>query len=175
MYRIQLAKGHRFGRLTLIRQIRVDAHSERFFKLRCDCGKITIARLSHLKHGTTKSCGCLRHELLLARNTGETNVSYNHGYHKHPLYQVWQNFKQRCYNPKNTQYKIYGKRGIIVCKQWLNNPEKFVKWGIAHGWERGLWIDRENNNGNYSPRNCRFVTPKVSASNQRHHNQHTTK
>ena len=173
MYRIQLAKGDRFGRLTVLNQVRVDAHSERFFKLRCDCGKEVVCRLSNLKRGSTHSCGCLRHELFLKRNTGKTNVSYDHGYHKHPLYQVWQNFKQRCYNPKNGQYRNYGARGITVCKSWVDNPARFVKWGLSHGYQPGLWIDRKDNNGNYTPRNCHFVTPKGSAANQRHHNQYT--
>lgn len=170
MFPSPMAKGTRFERLVIVRYVRSDSHSERFYEVKCDCGNSKIVRQANLWHGNTKSCGCLRHELFLKRNIGKTNVSYVHGFHKHPLYQVWQNFKQRCCNPKNPGYKHYGGRGIKVCASWMNDPEKFMKWGLANGWEKGLVIDRENNDGNYSPRNCRFVTWKVSSNNQRRRN-----
>jgi hypothetical protein len=88
-----------------------------------------------------------------------------HGYRYYPLYQVWVNMKKRCYNKDNKQYKDYGGRGIIVCDEWMN-PKIFIEWCLANGWEKGLQIDRRDNDGNYDPDNCRFVTPKENSLNR---------
>lgn len=58
-------------------------------------------------------------------------------------------------------------RGIIICKEWLESPAIFVNWGLNNGWEKGLQIDREINDGNYEPSNCRFVTRTVNLANRR--------
>lgn len=76
------------------------------------------------------------------------------------------NIKSRCLNPKNPDYVNYGGRGIEVCKEWLDN-EVFIKWGLENNFELGLHIDRINNNGNYTPDNCRFVTKQENNQNQR--------
>lgn len=84
----------------------------------------------------------------------------------HPLYAVWSNLIQRCTNPKHPQYHNYGGRGIKVCDQWRDATE-FLVWAGSAGWEPGLQIDRIDNDGDYEPGNCRFVTPSVNASNRR--------
>jgi hypothetical protein len=106
-------------------------------------------------------------ELLIKRQTGKRCIFYKHGLIDHPLYNVWKNMKQRCFNPKASEYKNYGARGITICKSWLNDSGRFVRWGLAHGWKPGLLIDREDNDDDYRPGNCRFVTPKVSSNNKR--------
>jgi hypothetical protein len=126
-----------------------------------------VARLSNLKRGTTQSCGCLRAELLLKRNAGTRNHAYRHGQVDTPLYGVWKNMKGRCLNQNHPEYCDYGGRGINVCKQWQRSAAAFIQWALAHGYERGLYLDREDNDGNYTPNNCRFVTPKVSIHNRR--------
>lgn len=85
---------------------------------------------------------------------------------KHPLYWVWANMKQRCSNPSNPEYRNYGARGIKVCDQW-RDAASFLVWAGSAGWKSGLQIDRIDNNWNYEPGNCRFVTPKVNSSNKR--------
>ena len=75
--------------------------------------------------------------------------------------------KERCYNPNSKAYKRYGGRGIKMCDEWLNDYELFEKWALSHGYEQHLAIDRINNDGNYSPDNCRFVTPKENNQNRR--------
>ena len=96
---------------------------------------------------------------------------YKHGFSLngkvHPIYKIWVSMKQRCNNPRDRAFKDYGGRGISVCEEWINNADAFVSWAIAYGWEKGLSIDRINNDGNYSPDNCRFVTRQFSACNQR--------
>ena len=90
-----------------------------------------------------------------------------HGMSKNKFYQVWNGIKQRCYNENNKQYKNYGKRGIKVCDEWLNNFEAFYEWAIDNGYKEGLQIDRINNNGNYEPNNCRWVDRYVNNDNRR--------
>jgi hypothetical protein len=85
---------------------------------------------------------------------------------KHPLYWVWANLKQRCSNPNHPEYRNYGGRGIKVCDQW-RDAASFLVWAGSAGWEPGLQIDRIDNDGDYEPDNCRFVTAKVNANNRR--------
>ena len=85
---------------------------------------------------------------------------------RHTLYNMWYNIRARCYNPKKNQYKDYGGRGIKICKRWLDR-DTFIAWCLNNGWKPGLQLDRRNNDGNYTPSNCRFVTPKENSNNQR--------
>ena len=84
--------------------------------------------------------------------------NYKHGaYVRNPkLYSVWTTMMHRCYDEKRIKYRDYGGRGIKVCKEW-HNPNSFISWAEAHGWSEGLQLDRKDNDGNYSPENCRFV------------------
>ena len=95
------------------------------------------------------------------------NHRYKHGLTKHPLYKVWQDMKTRCYNNNNVNYKNYGGRGIIVCEEWLNDPKAFYDFALSHGWSKDLTIDRIDNNGNYEPNNCHFITRAENNRNQR--------
>ena len=61
--------------------------------------------------------------------------------------------------------KRYAGRGITVCDQWRKFSE-FEKWALSNGWKRGLQIDRIDNDGNYEPSNCRFVTSKENNRNR---------
>ena len=62
----------------------------------------------------------------------------------------------------------YGGRGIKICPEW-DHPKghvAFISWALANGWAEGLQIDRADNNGGYSPENCRFVTLKENLKNR---------
>ena len=152
--------GRRFGRLVVLSE-----HAERTkyrgikFVCQCDCGAVGVFEASNLRSGFTKSCGCLKRELFSARKT-------THGMHTHGLYSVWCGMRDRCNRKTCRNYKNYGARGISVCAEW-DDAGAFIKWGEANGWQPGLQIDRIDNDGNYSPDNCRFVTPAVSTNNRR--------
>lgn len=102
------------------------------------------------------------------------NGNYHHkGNSKHGLYpdnaalfNVWQTMKGRCENPNRLKYKDYGGRGIKVCEEW-QEAKNFVLWALSNGYEKGLQLDRIDNDGNYCPANCRFVTPKENSRNRR--------
>ena len=72
----------------------------------------------------------------------------------------------RCNNPTRPEYPNYGGRGIRVCDEW-EDYVVFRDWAMAHGWSKGLHVDRIDNDGDYSPTNCRIVTPAQNARNKR--------
>lgn len=81
------------------------------------------------------------------------------------LYHVWKGIKYRCYNPKSEAYGNYGGRGIGVCERWRQGYRPFYE-DMAPTYKPGLQIDRIDNDGDYSPDNCRWVTPKENSRNR---------
>ena len=75
--------------------------------------------------------------------------------------------KQRCTNPKLPRYKDYGLRGITVCREWLEDFNNFYLWAMQNGYDDNLTIDRINNDGNYEPSNCRWITKEAQAKKQK--------
>ena len=91
-----------------------------------------------------------------------------HGCTKHPLYSVWSGMRSRCNNPNCGHFHRYGGRGITICSEW-DSAQIFIEWAVKAGWKPGLQLDRTNNDGNYCPENCRFVTALVNSNNRSYH------
>ena len=90
-----------------------------------------------------------------------------HGLSKHPLYNLWRNIKKRCNVITDMNYKWYGGKGIKMSLKWESNFKHFYDWCLLNGWERGLTIDRINNEKGYLPENCSFITRSLN-SKKRH-------
>jgi len=151
--------GSRYDRLTLIQKQPISEDSITYWLCKCDCGNEVIVKQTNLRRGHTKSCGCLRRDLTINKNT-------THGLSSHPLHEVWLHIMQRCNNPKNNNYKYYGGRGITICKEWAEDLATFIAWAEPL-WNPDLQIDRIDNEGDYSPNNCRFVTALENSHNKR--------
>jgi hypothetical protein len=82
------------------------------------------------------------------------------------IYWAWKSMKQRCKNPRCKAYKNYGARGIKVCEEW-ESFEPFLQWCLSNGYSKGLDLDRKDNNGNYEPDNCRWITRAENLNNRR--------
>ena len=88
---------------------------------------------------------------------------------------IWQNMKQRCYNPNKPDFKYYGGKGVIVCEEWLHNSKAFCDWAMSHGYKDNLTLDRIDHNGNYEPSNCRWVDVITQANNKKNNHLLTYK
>lgn len=98
---------------------------------------------------------------------GKENPNYQHGLAGERIYQNYFHMIDRCHNPKDHDYIRYGARGINVCDEWRKDKMAFFNWAFANGYKKGLTLDRIDNNGDYSPQNCRWVTIKQQQSNKR--------
>ena len=145
--------GSNFGSWTVIDENIVEGK----IQCKCICGTVRYCSVKNLKRGRSKSCGCIGKEKLIKRNTVHADANTT-------LYSRWTGILRRCCYAENTYYK---ERGITVCVEWRESFEAFKQWAVANGYEPNLEIDRIDNNGNYEPSNCRWVSRKVNARNKR--------
>ena len=99
-------------------------------------------------------------------NAGKSNWNYKHGETKTRLFKIWSSMHERCERSKHVYFKDYGGRGITVCEEW-GDYIRFAEWARNNGYSDKLTIDRIDNDGNYEPSNCRWITEKEQHSNKR--------
>lgn len=153
-------EGQKYGRLTVIGRYgskKGNKQSRALWLCVCDCGGRKIASTRDLTCGKTKSCGCLADEsrrLGLGRKYDDNETIKKHN----ALRAIWKGLIRRCYCETFKEYHCYGGRGISVCDEWRDKSNEFIKWGLENGYELGLSIDRIDNDGDYSPSNCAFIS-----------------
>lgn len=83
------------------------------------------------------------------------------------LMSVYVNMRHRCLNPNFHNFSLYGGRGIKVCDDWLLGFSNFYNWALLNGYKEGLQIDRQDNDKEYSPQNCRWVSGLINTRNRK--------
>lgn len=151
--------GRKFGMLTVLDEVPPDKeiygkYSGRRLIVECTCGRKKSVNKRSVIRGRTKSCGCLQ------KATATT-----HGLSHTRAYRIWMAMKQRCCSKKHWLYPRYGGRGIFICEEWKNDVAIFCEWAAKNGCKKGLTIERKDNDGNYEPSNCKFVTIRENLNN----------
>lgn len=157
--------GQRFGLLTVLGQsdkpyIAPNGDIKTKWNCVCDCGNELSIIGTNLRLGKSTNCGCVR------KNTLPASRRTHGGSRTERLYRIYNNMRNRCSNPKGAFFHRYGGRGISVCQEWENSYEAFRKWSMENGYADNLTIDRIDNNGNYEPRNCQWITNSENARKQ---------
>lgn len=141
-----------FGNLTVLHEVENAKYKSWFCQ--CSCGNTKQIVQQRLRDGSTQSCGCIKPNKDKFRAIKSLSS----------LYKVWSSLKQRCNNPNNQAYSLYGGKGITVCDAWMNY-NNFEQWAINNNYNENLSIDRIDGNLGYYPENCRWVTDTVQSRN----------
>lgn len=163
-----MKKGDKYNRLTAIEFHHRGKNSQQYWLFKCDCGNKKVLCASAVKHGDTKSCGCLKIEKARERGKIQGKIKI-HGMSKTAIYNLWANMRDRCNNSNSEHYKDYGARGIKVCNRWQgkNGFQNFYKDIGKKRPSKEYSLDRIDGNKNYSLSNCRWATAQEQMDNRR--------
>lgn len=164
-----ISRSSKFGRWTAIEPLRADGARRVRWLCQCDCGTVRAVTAEQLRSGRSKSCGCLRLEIIKKAKTTHGGTKARAHW---PEYGVWEQMKNRCYRPATSSFQYYGARGIQVCDRWRFGEHGKSGFGcfiedMGRRPDPLMSIERVNNDGDYEPANCKWVTKKEQSGNRR--------
>jgi hypothetical protein len=149
--------GQRFGRLVVISRGENGHRWRTRWNCLCDCGVVCLIKTGNLRNKNTISCGCWQKE-------NAKDYASTHGMSKKQTYKCWAEMKYRTKSETFEFAHRYIERGIKVCERWQNSfTDFYLDMGEC---PKGMSLDRIDNDGDYTPDNCRWATQQTQSNNR---------